>query len=156
MDCGPSCPGSSAPHLPATHPQSCLLSLLCTMDTVLTAQTCVLTTASIMSLVWCPCARIRQRSETSASSQETCMDGGVTCSVISPISAPTDLHMDWFFYIPAVSTLFWNELLALATTVWALCVSTSSGTYQGTSACAAAYQPLIQHRLSGQMGSPRS
>lgn len=93
MDGGPSCPGSSEPHLTATHSQSCLLSLLCTMDIILTAQTCVLTTASIMSLVWCPCPRIRQRSETNSSSQETCMDGGVTCSIIS-----TYLSSHWLRY----------------------------------------------------------
>lgn len=103
MDGGPSCPGSSAPHLPPTHPRFCLLSLLCTMDTVLTAQSSVLTTASIMSLVRCPCARTRQRSETSASSRETCTDGGVTCNVISPYLSSHWLRYGLLFSHP------WNE-----------------------------------------------
>lgn len=80
---GPSCWAHWHPISP-THLWSCLLSLLCTMDTVLTAQTCVLTPASIRSSVWYLCARTSQRSETSASSQETCRDRGATCRVISP------------------------------------------------------------------------
>lgn len=80
MDDSSSCPGSSAPHRSPTHPWSCLLSLLCAMDTVLTAQTCVLTTASIMSPVWCSCARTNQMSE----SQGTCSDGEITCRANFP------------------------------------------------------------------------
>lgn len=53
-----------------------------------------------------PCAGTSHRSETSASSRETHRDGGVTHGVISPVSDPTDLELDWMvFPIPTVSKL---------------------------------------------------